>query len=119
MTDDPSRRDLLRTGAVLGGAAVAGAGLLAAARSAGAQPPPHDHDQHQQHQPSPPGPRRPPRPRPARPDGARVVTPNGSTLPWKTVGGVKILHLVAEPVRHVFAPGLEAECWGYNGGTPG
>ena len=43
-----------------------------------------------------------------------VVTPNGLTLPWKMVNGVKVYHLVAEPVTHEFAPGLVAECWGYN-----
>lgn len=48
-----------------------------------------------------------------------VVTPNGSTLPLRTVKGVRVGHLVAEPVAHEFAPGLEAECWGYNGSTPG
>ncbi len=48
-----------------------------------------------------------------------VVTPNGSTLPLRTVGGVKVGHLIAEPVDHEFAPGLRAECWGYNGSTPG
>jgi FtsP/CotA-like multicopper oxidase with cupredoxin domain len=48
-----------------------------------------------------------------------VVTPNGKTLPWRVVNGVKVGHLIAEPVQHEFAPGLSAECWGYNGGTPG
>ncbi len=48
-----------------------------------------------------------------------VTTPNGSTLPWKVVGGVKVGHLVAMPVKHTFAPGLDVEAWGYNGGTPG
>jgi FtsP/CotA-like multicopper oxidase with cupredoxin domain len=48
-----------------------------------------------------------------------VVTPNGSTLPWRVVDGVKIGHLIAEPVDHEFAPGLRAACWGYNGTTPG
>lgn len=48
-----------------------------------------------------------------------VVTPNGSTLPLEIVGGVKVGHLVAEPVEHEFAPGLRAEVWGYNGSTPG
>jgi FtsP/CotA-like multicopper oxidase with cupredoxin domain len=48
-----------------------------------------------------------------------VVTPNGSTLPWRTVNGVKVGHLVAEVVQNEFAPGLSAECWGYNGSTPG
>ncbi|MDQ6623469.1 MAG: copper oxidase [Verrucomicrobiota bacterium] len=48
-----------------------------------------------------------------------VVTPNGSTLPWKMVGGVKEFHLVAEPVKREFAPGMIVNCWGYNGQTPG
>jgi FtsP/CotA-like multicopper oxidase with cupredoxin domain len=48
-----------------------------------------------------------------------VVTPNNITLPWKRVDGVKIFHLVAEPVTHEFAPGLVAECWGYNGRVHG
>ncbi|HEY6558723.1 MAG TPA: copper oxidase [Polyangiaceae bacterium] len=51
--------------------------------------------------------------------GPRVTTPNGSTLPWRVVDGVKVGHLVAEPIDHEFAPGLRANCWGYNGGTPG
>src|SRR5690348_5281320 len=48
-----------------------------------------------------------------------VVTPNGSTLPLRVIDGVKVGHLIAEPVHNVFTPGLEAECWGYNGSTPG
>lgn len=48
-----------------------------------------------------------------------VVTPNGATLPWKMVDGVKVFHLTAEPVTHEFAPGLVAECWGYNGRVHG
>lgn len=48
-----------------------------------------------------------------------VITPNGATLPWKLVGGVKVFHLVAEPVTHEFAPGLVANCWGYNGRVHG
>ncbi len=57
-----------------------------------------------------------------RVDGAPytpVVVPNGDTLPFKVVGGVKVFHLVAEPVTHTFAPGLEVTAWGYNGRTPG
>jgi FtsP/CotA-like multicopper oxidase with cupredoxin domain len=52
-------------------------------------------------------------------DYTPVVTPNGATLPWKLVDGVKVYHLVAEPVTHEFAPGLVAECWGYNGRVHG
>jgi FtsP/CotA-like multicopper oxidase with cupredoxin domain len=49
-----------------------------------------------------------------------VTTPNGSTLPWRRlVDGVKVFHLIAEPVKHHFADGLAADCWGYNGSTPG
>jgi FtsP/CotA-like multicopper oxidase with cupredoxin domain len=45
--------------------------------------------------------------------------PNGATLPWKVVNGVKVGHLMAQPVRHEFAPGLAANCWGYNGRVHG
>jgi FtsP/CotA-like multicopper oxidase with cupredoxin domain len=48
-----------------------------------------------------------------------VVTPNGSTLPWTMEKGVKVFRLVAEPVKREFAPGMIADCWGYNGQTPG
>lgn len=48
-----------------------------------------------------------------------VITQNGSTLELKERGGVKVGHLVAEVFEHEFAPGLKAECWGYNGSTPG
>lgn len=48
-----------------------------------------------------------------------VTTPNGTTLPFRDVKGTKVGHLVAEALEHEFAPGLTAECWGYNGGTPG
>jgi hypothetical protein len=54
-----------------------------------------------------------------------VVTPNGATLPWKLIAGVKVFHLVAEPVTHEFIPAMEghanlvAECWGYNGRVHG
>jgi len=49
----------------------------------------------------------------------RVIVPNGSVLEPKLRGGVKVFHLIAEPIKHVIAPGLEIEAWGYNGSTPG
>src|SRR5207245_5545176 len=53
-------------------------------------------------------------------DYTPVITPNGSTLPWKLVDGVKVYHLVAQPVpNHEFAPGLVANCWGFNGQVHG
>jgi manganese oxidase len=54
-----------------------------------------------------------------------VITPNGSTLPWRVVDGVKVMHLIAEEVEHEFIPGtdnnapLRALCWGYNGQVHG
>lgn len=48
-----------------------------------------------------------------------VYTPNGTTLPFKMVDGVKVFHLVAEPIKHEIAPGLVIDAWGYNGQTPG
>lgn len=49
-----------------------------------------------------------------------VITPNGWTLPYKIVDGVKVFHMTAEEVPgHEFAPGLRADCWGYNGAVHG
>jgi FtsP/CotA-like multicopper oxidase with cupredoxin domain len=61
--------------------------------------------------PQPPG-------QPGR-DYAPTITPNGATLPFTVVEGVKVFHLVAEEVDHEFAPGLRAKCWGYNGRVHG
>lgn len=59
-----------------------------------------------------------------RKDGAKtnytpVVTPNGLTLPWKMVDGVKEFHLIAEEIEWEVAPGMKIKAWGYNGQTPG
>ena len=48
-----------------------------------------------------------------------VVTPNGSTLPYVLDHGVKVFHLVAEPVKRELAPGMIVNAWGYNGQSPG
>jgi len=53
--------------------------------------------------------------RPYRP----VATLNGWSLPWRMKAGVKEFHLVAEPVVREFAPGMNANLWGYNGSSPG
>jgi len=57
----------------------------------------------------------PPNGRPYNP----VATLNGWTLPWRMKDGWKEFHLVAEPVRRQFAPGMTAHLWGYNGQSPG
>jgi FtsP/CotA-like multicopper oxidase with cupredoxin domain len=98
---------------------VAGGAVLA--RSAGAASP---------EEPAPAAPHAHPTPAPTpapAPETVRtapaprgsVVTPNGSSLAWRVVGGVKVGKLVAEEVEHEFAPGMRARCWGYNGTTPG
>ena len=63
----------------------------------------------------------PPKPAPSRRSSGRapVITPNGTSLPWRMVDGVKEFHLIAEPVRREFVEGLEVNAWGYNGVTPG
>jgi FtsP/CotA-like multicopper oxidase with cupredoxin domain len=52
-------------------------------------------------------------------DYAPIETPNGATLPFKIVDGVKVFHLIAEEFDHEFCPGLKIKAWGYNGRTPG
>jgi len=48
-----------------------------------------------------------------------VVTPNGATLEWKMVKGVKEFHLTVEEIEWEIAPGMKIHAWGYNGRTPG
>ncbi len=92
-----SRRDIMRSG-------VLAAGTIAAATRAQAATPATSTT------PATPAPLG---------DYLPVQTPPVGSLPHRVVGGVKVFHLVAEAVAHTFAPGLDAECWGYNGSTPG
>src|SRR4029077_14129010 len=92
-----SRRDILRSGAT----AVAGAALLSGDARAQPEAPPGNALEPGGSQPPP------------------VTVPNGAVLPWRMVNGAKVFHLVAERFSHQFAPGLEVECWGYNGVPPG
>ena len=48
-----------------------------------------------------------------------VITPNGATLPYRMENGVKVFHLIAEPVKREFVDGFVVNCWGYNGMSPG
>ena len=50
---------------------------------------------------------------------ARVETPDVPHLPYEMDGGVKVFHLIAEPVRTTFLPGRDVDCWGFNGSMPG
>lgn len=90
-----------------------------AAHGAGKNPPPRRDAQ--------PAWMRPPHPEPGEPGKhyRPTVTLDGSTLPWKVVDGVKVMHLVAGEVWHEFVPktdandALRATCWGYNGQVHG
>jgi FtsP/CotA-like multicopper oxidase with cupredoxin domain len=98
-------KSLTRRQAVLSGASLlAGGAALLATRGADAQPaaaakPPTDRGK--------PGAFVP------------VEVPNGAKLPYELDGDVKVFRLVAEPVKHEFAPGMVVNCWGYNGRMPG
>ncbi len=48
-----------------------------------------------------------------------VAYPDGRKLAWKLDNGVKVFHLVAEPVRQELIPGKTLDLWGYNGSAPG
>ncbi len=109
------------------GSGLAAGGVLLGSRLARAQH--QGHGQPEQHPPghkAPSGPVVPDKPGPltrgrkvAGASYTPVVVPNGWTLPFEKKGDLKVFHLVAEPVQHEIAPGLEIEAWGYNGSTPG
>lgn len=114
-----SRRDLLASTALAGGAMLASA---AAAKAARVQPESDTDFRFRPDNPArgnTPAPQTPLPPGEAGKDYAPVIVPNGWTLPHKLVEGVKVFHLVAEEVEHEFAPGLRAFCWGYNGSVHG
>jgi FtsP/CotA-like multicopper oxidase with cupredoxin domain len=48
-----------------------------------------------------------------------VVTPDVSDLPFDMENGVKVFHLIAEPVKQELIPGKTVNLWGYNGSAPG
>ncbi len=107
---------LTRRNAILASATITGAAAALMRGTAHASAPPRrqwdrsysgaDHDRA-----GPPG-------KPGR-DYRPTLTPNGITLPYKLVDGVKVFHLIAEDVDHEFAPGMRARCWGYNGHVHG
>ncbi len=110
---------------LLGGALAAGSAFLdRIARGLGSKAPARE-DPHAGHA-MPRGRETPTPPSPAPSLAARrrlpytpVVTPDGATLPWVMKNGAKEFHLIAEPVKREFAPGMVVNCWGYNGLTPG
>ena len=108
-----SRREFLKTTAAVAG----GVGVMSAARPAYAEAT----EARRWEKSYSGGDQSAPAATPGRPgkDYTPVVTPNGASLPWKIVDGVKVYHLIAEEVENEFASGLKARCWGYNGRVHG
>ncbi|MEZ4403339.1 MAG: copper oxidase [Kofleriaceae bacterium] len=108
------RRDLISTSLAAGVA-------TAFARRAVAQPHNHTMPMPPTPAPAPPAVTAPATARASTAAAAtsRLVVPNGRVLPGRVVGGVRVYHLTAEPIRHEVAPGLVIDTWGYSGGTPG
>ncbi|MGB8888042.1 MAG: copper oxidase [Candidatus Korobacteraceae bacterium] len=48
-----------------------------------------------------------------------VITPDIPKLSCTMEGGVKVFHLIAEPVKRELMPGRVIDAWGYNGVCPG
>ncbi|MEO6119140.1 MAG: multicopper oxidase domain-containing protein [Terriglobales bacterium] len=74
------------------------------------------HAQHEQHSPQ-----AAPRAVPKATTGTlpSVQTPDVPHLPFKLDNGVKVFHLIAEPVKQTIFPGRTLDVWGYNGSAPG
>jgi hypothetical protein len=49
----------------------------------------------------------------------RVITPDVADLPFDWDNGVKVFHLIAEPVKQPIVPGRVFDLWGFNGSAPG
>jgi hypothetical protein len=47
------------------------------------------------------------------------VTPDVADLPFSLDNGVKVFHLIAEPVKQTVVPGRTFDLWGFNGSAPG
>ena len=48
-----------------------------------------------------------------------VESPDLDDLPFKLDNGVKVFHLIAEPVKRQIVPFKTIDVWGYNGSAPG
>lgn len=48
-----------------------------------------------------------------------ALTPDIADLPVTIENGVKVSHLIAEPVKQTVIPGRTFDLWGFNGSAPG
>jgi manganese oxidase len=56
---------------------------------------------------------------PAEQNPGRVDTPDIADLPFTVDNGIKVFHLIAEPVKQQIAPNKTIDAWGFNGSAPG
>ena len=91
------------------------AGVVASAKALAAQGQKMQDMPGMQHERSKPEPAHVPQPGIVLP----VVTPDVPDLAFEMDNGVKVFHLVAEPVKQVLLPGKVVNLWGYNGSAPG
>jgi FtsP/CotA-like multicopper oxidase with cupredoxin domain len=120
-----NRRNFLRRTTMLG------AGMLASQSAKAQQQPPKPAQQEHQHQDQAPRTVAPTANNQAQTLAASgsgylpVHAPDLPKLPHKLENGVKVFHLVAEPVRTEFLPASSwaearlVDAWGYNGSVPG
>jgi FtsP/CotA-like multicopper oxidase with cupredoxin domain len=98
-----SRRSFLQRALAFGAAAIGTSRLFAENRTSGTSP----DSQGLRHHTSEPS------------FSVPVQTPDISDLPFTIDNGVKVFHLVAEPVKQQIAPNKVLDVWGYNGSAPG
>jgi len=104
--------------AFIQGAAVVGAGLVAA-REASGVPQQNVDDMHDMQ--IMPGMKTKGKKDTAHDNGpfVPVETPDVPNLPFRMDGDIKEFHLIAEPVKQEINPGRIVDVWGYNGSAPG
>lgn len=109
-----NRRDFFRK-------ALAGAGLLAGTRALSTGPTQAAQHEHMQHDDTHlnMGQRTPAQKLSSSGEFLPVQTPDIPDLPWTMNNGVKVFHLVAEPVKRKIHPMKTLDIWGYNGTSPG
>jgi FtsP/CotA-like multicopper oxidase with cupredoxin domain len=115
---DRTRRSFLRGAALLGAGVITTRGMAETQAQSGQskmQMPPGmkmDHGKMQMNEPAQ-------RTSAAETGSLSVITPDLPCLPFQMDNGVKVFHLVAEPVKRAFLPGYTFDLWGYNGTAPG
>ncbi len=107
-----TRRGFLRNATLFGTGVFAASGAAKAAREAAQAV-------HEKMQMPMPMPKDHAHPRRGAPAFVPVVTPDGADLPFEMDNGVKVFHLIAEPVKQEIVPGKVVNLWGYNGRAPG